>query len=112
MTKSTPESGRRFARHRTDLRLTATVLMQDGYKTFEGHCNEIAEAGVGAIMSTPLAVGEIVSLEISLPSPFQRLRLQAVLRRQKGLFHGFEFLELQPEQRELILSFCQAQKQA
>ncbi len=109
-TGSSPE-GRRYVRRRADLPITATVLTQDGYKSFEGRCREIAEAGLGAIIATELAVGEIVSLEISLPSPYQPLKLRSVLRRQKGLFHGFEFLELQPEQRDVILSFCQAQKQ-
>ena len=80
--------------------------MQDGYKSFEGRCSEIAEAGLGAIISTELAVGETASLEIALPVPHQPLKLRSVLRRRKGLFHGFEFLHLQPEQREVILSFC------
>jgi hypothetical protein len=111
-TKPTPDSGRRFARHRADVPLAATVLAQDGYQRFEGRCSEIAVAGLGAVISTTLVVGEIVSLEICLPSPLQNLKLRAVVRRRNGLFHGFEFLELQAEQRELILAFCQGQKQA
>ena len=103
--RSLPEA-RRYARCRAELPITATVLAQNGYKSFQGRCSEIAEAGLGAIISTELAVGEIVSLEISLPSPYQHLKLRSVLRRRKGLFHGFEFLELQPEQRDVILSFC------
>ena len=108
--RSSPEA-RRCVRRRADLPITATVLTQDGYESFEGRCSETAEAGLGAIIATKLAVGEIVTLEISLPSPFQRLKLRSVLRRRKGLPHGFEFLELQPEQLDVILSFCQEQKQ-
>ena len=110
-TKLTVQSRRRFVRHRADVALTATILDQDGYKSFEGRCSEIAEGGLGAIIPTQFTVGEIVSLQVALLSSSEPLKLRAVVRRRKGLFHGFEFLEFQPEQRAVILAFCQRQKQ-
>jgi hypothetical protein len=96
---------RRFPRHRTDLPLTVTVLRQDGYVQLQGRCHEIAEAGLGGVISTALVAGEVVSLEFSLPGVSQPLVLRAVVRHRAGFVHGFEFIGLSPEQRECILTF-------
>jgi hypothetical protein len=96
---------RRFTRHRTDLPLTVTVLRQDGYVRLQGRCHEIAEAGLGGVISTALVSGEVVSLEFSIPDVVQPLALRAVVRHRAGFVHGFEFIGLSPEQRECILTF-------
>ena len=115
MTKSHSQAGmsskqgaqrRRFTRHRTDLPLTVTVLRQDGYVRLQGRCHEIAEAGLGGVISTALVAGEVVSLEFSIPDLPQSLVLRAVVRHRAGLVHGFEFIGLSPEQRECILAFA------
>ena len=97
---------RRFTRHRTDLPLTVTVLRQDGYVRLQGRCHEIAEAGLGGVISTALVAGEVVSLEFSIPDVPQPLVLRAVVRHRAGLVHGFEFIGASPEQRDCILTFA------
>ena len=97
---------RRFTRHRTDLPLTVTVLRQDGYVRLQGRCHEIAEAGLGGVISTALVSGEVVSLEFSIPDLPQPLILRAVVRHRAGFVHGFEFIGLSPEQRDCILTFA------
>jgi hypothetical protein len=97
---------RRFTRHRTDLPLTVTVLRQDGYVRLQGRCHEIAEAGMGGVISTALVAGEVVSLEFSIPDVPQPLVVRAVVRHRAGLVHGFEFIGLSPEQRDCILTFA------
>jgi PilZ domain-containing protein len=97
---------RRFPRHRTDLSLTVTVLRQEGYSRLQGRCHEIAEAGLGGVISTALVAGEVVSLEFSIPDMSEPLVLRAVVRHRAGLVHGFEFIALSPEQRERILTFA------
>jgi hypothetical protein len=76
---------RRFTRHRADLPLTVTVLRQDGYVRLQGRCHEIAEAGLGGVISTALVAGEVVSLEFSIPDVPQPLILRAVVRHRAGL---------------------------
>ena len=97
---------RRFTRHRTDLPLTVTVLRQDGYVRLQGRCHEVAEAGLGGVISTALVSGEVVSLEFSIPDVSRPLVLRAVVRHRAGFVHGFEFIALSPEQRECILTFA------
>jgi hypothetical protein len=96
---------RRFPRHRTDLPLTVTVLRQDGYARLQGRCHEIAEAGLGGVISTALVAGEVVSLEFSIPDVPEPLVLRAVVRHRAGFVHGFEFIGASPEQRDCILTF-------
>jgi hypothetical protein len=97
---------RRFTRHRTDLSLTVTVLRSEGYVRLQGRCHEIAEAGLGGVISTALVSGEVVSLEFSVPDQPQPMVLRAVVRHRAGFVHGFEFIGLSPEQRERILTFA------
>ena len=96
---------RRFTRHRADLPLTVTVLRQDGYVRLQGRCHEIAEAGLGGVISTALVAGEVVSLEFSIPDVPEPLVLRAVVRHRAGFVHGFEFIGASPEQRDCILTF-------
>jgi PilZ domain len=99
-------SNRRFARYRTDLPLIVKVLRQDGYLRIHGRCVELAESGLGAVTTSELVPGEIVTLEFSIPNVPEALILRAVVRHRMGYFHGFEFVGELPEQREYIRMFC------
>jgi hypothetical protein len=50
--------------------------------------------------------GEVVSMELSLPVAALPLRVRALARYRSGLRHGFEFLALNEEQRELLHRVC------
>ena len=97
---------RRFPRYRTDLRLIVKVLGEEGYLRIHGRCTEIAESGLGAVVTAELAAGEMVALELSLPGG-PDLVLRAVIRHRMGFLHGFEFVGLLPTQGEAIVAFCQ-----
>src|SRR5207302_9333092 len=96
---------RRFTRHRTDLPLTVTVLRQDGYVQLQGRCHEIAEAGLGGVISTALVAGEVVSLEVSILDVPEPLVLRAVVRHRSGFAHGSEYIMSSAEQRDGTLTF-------
>ncbi len=100
-------STRRFARYRTDVPLIVKVLEQNGYFRVHGRCFEIAEAGLGAVITSELSAGEMVSLEFSVPNLPEPLAVKAVVRHRMGFLHGFEFIGLPTEVRESIRNFCQ-----
>jgi hypothetical protein len=115
MTSSSPKSARpkdgreykrRFPRFRTDLPLIVRVLGQDGYARVHGRCTELSEAGLGAVTSTELSAGEIVSVELPIPEGAQ-MEVRAVVRHRMGFLHGFEFISLLPEQNQHLREFCQ-----
>jgi hypothetical protein len=99
-------STRRYARYRTELPLIVKVLGQEGYLRIHGRCFEIAENGLGAVVTSEFRPGEMVSLELSIPKVAELQVLRAVVRHRMGFLHGFEFVGILPDQASQIRSFC------
>jgi hypothetical protein len=97
---------RRVPRYRTELALVVRVLGEKGYVSVPGRCFEIGEGGLGAVITSELSAGEMVSLELSFPQVPEVQLLRAVVRHRMGFLHGFEFVGLLPEQLEMIRTFC------
>jgi hypothetical protein len=100
------ERRRKFPRYRANLPTTLTFLGQAGYVTMEGHCTELAEGGLGVMVSADLVNGEIVSLKLWIPNLKEPMALRAVVRRRAGLSYGLEFVSILPDQCEAIRTFC------
>jgi hypothetical protein len=98
---------RRYARYRTEIPVIVKVLGKDGYVRVHGRCFEMAEAGLGAVISSELVAGEMVTLEFSIPEVSELFVMRAVVRHRMGFLHGFEFIGALPEQSERIQKFCQ-----
>ena len=109
-TKSPPTvhhaSTRRVARYRTEIPVVVRVLVDGEYLDVPGRCFEIGEGGLGAVITREFPAGEMVSLELSLSQLTPQTPLRAVVRHRMGFLHGFEFLGLSPEQREMIRAYC------
>jgi PilZ domain len=88
------------------LPLVLKLLGRHGYVRVYGRCFEIAEAGLGAVTASELAVGDIVSVELSIPDMPEPIAVRAVVRHRVGFLHGCEFVGLLPEQLEWIRKFC------
>jgi hypothetical protein len=71
-----------------------------------GRSTELGEDGVGATLTGEVEPGEVVSMELSLPVASLPMRVRALTRYRTGLRHGFEFLALSEEQRELLHRVC------
>ena len=99
-------STRRYARYRTEIPVIVKVLAKDGYVRIHGRCFELAEAGLGAVITSELKAGELVSLEFSIPNAPQVFVIRCVVRHRMGFLHGFEFIGALPEQIEVIQKFC------
>ncbi|HEX8816589.1 MAG TPA: PilZ domain-containing protein [Terriglobales bacterium] len=105
-------SARRFARYRTELPIIVKVLGQNGYLRVHGRCFEIAESGLGAVITSELTSGEMTTLEFDLPEQTEPFTLRAVVRHRMGFLHGFEFVGIVPSQRDQIRAFCRDLKPA
>jgi PilZ domain len=102
-------STRRVARYRTEIPVIVRVRVNDEYVPFEGRCFEIGEGGLGAVIPREFPAGEVVLLELSFPQLPALEPLRGVVRHRMGFLHGFEFLGLGPEQREVIRAYCRTQ---
>jgi hypothetical protein len=100
-------STRSYARYRTEIPVIVKVLGKDGYLRIHGRCFEIAEAGLGAVITSELNAGEMVTLEFSIPDISELFVIRSVVRHRMGFLHGFEFIGALPKQSELIQTFCQ-----
>jgi hypothetical protein len=65
---------------------------------------DISEIGIGAVLGEDVPVGEVVKLDIPLPSG--PVAISATVRQRSSLFrYGFEFMEANPF-REILQSTC------
>ena len=102
-----PQSARRFPRYAVDVRLSVQVFRSGETTSLWGRSNELGEDGVGGTMTGELEPGEVVSMELSLPLAIQPLKLRALVRYRTGLRHGFEFLAVNAQQRDILRRVCE-----
>jgi PilZ domain len=100
------ERARHFPRHRFDGRIQASVFRHGVTTTCWGRTSELSLDGIGATLSGELQVGEVVSLEFSIPIPPNLMKVRAVVRCCQGLRYGFEFLVVTHEQKQILHQIC------
>jgi hypothetical protein len=77
-------------RHRR-LELETELRIRSANGFLPGRTLDISESGVSALLPVELQVGEIVELQIKLPTTLATSR--AVVRNRNVFRHGFEFLQ-------------------
>src|ERR1700752_4058287 len=101
---------RRYSRHRAGLRVKVTVLRDSGYVEILGRCSDIGRGGLGTVLTSEVAAGEVISVEFALPPSTEPLQLRTIVRYQKGFVHGMEFLGLTAEQQAAVDAFCEGRE--
>jgi c-di-GMP-binding flagellar brake protein YcgR len=89
---------RRYPRYRAEFPVTLTLFSGNEHKHLDGHCRDLSQAGIGVLIASELAVGEVMSLSFTLPGVPEPWNLRAVLRCRRGYHYGFEFLSLSAQQ--------------
>jgi c-di-GMP-binding flagellar brake protein YcgR len=97
---------RRYQRYEIDTQLHVTLLGLDQYGTLRGRSLNVSEAGIAGVFVTVWDVGTPVRLEFSVPITSNPVRVGAVVRSGSGYRYGFEFVDLSPEQHEIINKTC------
>lgn len=97
---------RRIPRYPVAIPVDITVLRSGAPASIPGRSLDIGEGGVAAVLAAELQPGEWVAVELQLPNAVQALQTKAVVRHQKQLRCGFEFLELSGDQRSMIRSWA------
>ena len=95
---------RRFPRYRTALPLRVRDHLE---RPLEGHCDIIAEGGLGTTLSETLPLGSVVLLQFTLSNRPTEFQVWAIVRSHVALRqHGLEFVSLTEEERLSIRQFC------
>lgn len=98
---------RRYPRHTADLRITVQVFRPSGTLSLWGRSSELGEDGVGGTLTGEVEPGEVVSMELAIPMTAATIKVRALVRYRMGLHHGFEFLAMNPQQREMLHRACE-----
>jgi hypothetical protein len=101
-----PINERRYQRYEIDTQLHVTVPGVEQRGTIRGQALNISEAGIAGVFVTVWDVGTPVHLEFSVPVTRSPIRVGGVLRSHSGHCYGFEFADLNPDQREIISKTC------
>ena len=101
-----PTNRRRFPRYEIDTQLDTTTFGAEEGPVVRGRSLNISEVGMGGLFVTGWDVGTAVNLEFSVPVASRPLRVGAVVRSRSDYRYGFEFVGLNPDQREMISKTC------
>ena len=71
-----------------------------------GTGSNISDGGMQLFISRNLEVGQIVTLEVSLPYRRKELTLRAVIKNRVSFNYGVEFVNPSEQDREVILQNC------
>ncbi len=93
---------RRVPRYKLNVPLDLIVLRSGIPDSIPGRTVEIGEGGVGVVASSRLHVGESVRIEFLVPHMSAPVRATAVVRYQRDLTFGLQFLRLPVEQQSII----------
>ena len=96
---------RRFPRYRTHFPVAVELLLEKGYKRLDGQCNDLSIAGIGALLTEEVAMGEVLALTFSLPVSTAVWQVRAVVRHRRRYHYGLEFLSLSREQSTLLAAY-------
>jgi len=105
--KAGSQPPRRFPRYSVDIRVSLQVFRPSGTVSFWGRSTELGEDGIGATLTGEVEPGEVVSMELSLPTASYPMKFRALVRYRTGLRHGFEFLALNSQQRDALHRVCE-----
>ena len=90
-----PVERRRAARR--SLLIQASLLSRSGSSLATGQISNLSLTGAEIFLEIPLAVGQILTLEIALPDGNEPLRLSAEVRWRDGSYLGLSFRDLSVE---------------
>ena len=86
--------------------LTAPLVLTTADQSiYRGWCTDVSTGGLGATVAVPLKLGNEVFLEFAFPDSAGLIRVRAVVRYTSGFHHGFEFLDLTPDQLAQVIAY-------
>jgi c-di-GMP-binding flagellar brake protein YcgR len=97
---------RRFPRYEIDAELNVATFSAGDQRVIRGRSLNISEVGMGGLFVTGWATGTAVTLKFPVPVVSTPLSVAAIVRSCSDHRYGFEFVELNPVQREIVSKTC------
>lgn len=103
------EELRRYPRYRLDIRLKVITGSVTNGRAIFGRGSDISEGGLRLFAPAEMAIGETVTLELTLPYTEQKLLVRGVLRNRMGFSYGVEYSNsMSLLERQTIARACKA----
>ena len=103
------EELRNHPRYRVDLRLKVITGITSNGRAIFGRGSDISEGGMRVFVPADLAIGETVTLELTLPYSEQKVIIRGVLRNRLGFSYGVEYAaNTTLQERHSIARACKA----
>jgi c-di-GMP-binding flagellar brake protein YcgR len=99
---------RRCPRYEFDTEIHVATFGKEKQEVMRGRALNISEAGVAGLFVTGWDAGTVVNLKFFVPVVSNPISVDAVVRSRSDHRYGFEFVELNPVQREIIDKTCRA----
>ena len=93
---------RRFPRYEIDTEIHVAMFGREKQEVMRGRALNISEAGVAGLFVTGWEAGTAVNLKFFVPVVSNPLSVDAVVRSRSDYRYGFEFVDLNPVQPEII----------
>ncbi len=97
---------RDYIRFHLDLRVTIEADRNGRMITVFGRSSDLSEGGVGIVIPESLAAGESVIVHLPIGEGSEKIAFPAVVRHQRGFYHGCEFVGIGERERMAIRSAC------
>jgi c-di-GMP-binding flagellar brake protein YcgR len=97
---------RRFPRYEIDTEIHVATFGREKPEVMRGRMLSISAAGVAGLFVTGWDAGTAVNLKFFVPVVSNPISVDAVVRSRSDHRYGFEFVELNPAQREVIDKTC------
>lgn len=103
------EELRNHPRYRVDIRLKVITGIANNGKPLFGRGSDISEGGMRVFVPADLAIGELVTIELTVPYSEQKLTVRGVLRNRLGFSYGVEYsASTTLAERQVISRACKA----
>jgi PilZ domain len=97
---------RRFPRFEIDTEIGVATVAARNQGIMRGRSLNISEAGIAGLFVTGWPAGTAVTLKFPVPVVSSPLSVDAIVRSGSDHRYGFEFMGLNPTQREIIGKTC------
>ena len=98
---------RGFARFVVDLPFTILFSETGSEGAIRGRMTDLSLGGLHGILAEDVAVGQRLWVEFALPGAAEPLRIRCRVCHGFDRAYGFQFLNITPEQRDLVRAACQ-----
>jgi hypothetical protein len=78
------------------------LLLRGTQAVFHGRTKDISENGLGAVVAGELDTDQPLQLEFYLPGRLNPVKLAAEVRYHQGFQYGFQFLNVDDQERNMI----------